>query len=175
MFRFKFLGNGSWYRIMHTPSIPYVTALIIISAPWHTKGIQKQSSCLHLQNVHVMLFLTLTKCSRISVVFNSYNEYYNWEIEITLRWYFFCKDCLTRPVYTPHIHHAKSKPSQMRNDVPGWKPWKTAVAAASARPPSTHTAWQMHGVVQGVSSLKLSIFLPNRTQGQNSPVQPFKV
>jgi hypothetical protein len=75
----------------------------------------------------------------------------------------------------PHIHQAKSKPSQIRNGVSGLMPWKTAVAAASAMPPSTQTAWQTHGVVQGVSSLKLSIFLPNRTQGQNSPVQPFQV
>ena len=94
--------------------------------------------------------------------------------KITFKWYFFCKDCRTRPVYIPHIHHANKRPSQMRNDVLGSTPWKTAVAVARAIPPSIHTAWHMHGVVQGVSSLKLSTLRPNKTHGQNRPVQPVK-
>lgn len=94
------------------------------------------------------------------------------EWRITLRWYFLCKDCRTRPVYIPHIHQAKSRPSQIKNVVLGSIPWMIAVPAANARPPSIQTAWQMHGVVHGVSSLKLSTFRPKRTQGQNSPVQP---
>lgn len=60
----------------------------------------------------------------------------------------------------------------MRNDVLGSIPWKTPVPIASAMPPSIQMAWQMQGVVQGVSSLKLSILRPKRTHGQNSPVQP---
>lgn len=51
-------------------------------------------------------------------------------------------------------------------------PWKIAVAAASAIPPSTHNAWQTHALVHGMSSLKLSTLCPNKTQGQNNPVQP---
>lgn len=62
----------------------------------------------------------------------------------------------------------------MRNEVLGSIPWMTAVAVATAIPPSMQTAWQMQGVVQGVSSLKLSTFRPNKTHGQNSPVQPVK-
>lgn len=100
----------------------------------------------------------------------------HWENKrTTLRWYFFCKDCRTRPVYTPHIHHANNRPSQIRNEVLGSTPWKIAVPAATAMPPSTKTAWQMHGVVHGTSSLKFSILRPNWTQGQNSPVKPVKV
>lgn len=60
----------------------------------------------------------------------------------------------------------------MRND--GSTQPKTAVAAASAIPPSTQMAWHMHGVVQGVSSLNLSTLCPNKTHGQNSPVKPVK-
>lgn len=75
----------------------------------------------------------------------------------------------------PHIHQANNRPSPIRNEVLGSKPWKTAIAAARAIPPSTQTAWQTQGVVQGVSSLKFSILRPNRTHGQNSPVQPEKV
>ena len=60
----------------------------------------------------------------------------------------------------------------MRND--GSIQPKTVVAAASTIPPSTQMAWHMHGVVQGVSSLKLSMLRPNKTHGQNSPVKPLK-
>lgn len=75
----------------------------------------------------------------------------------------------------PHIHQANNSPSQIRNEVLGSTPWKTAVAAATAMPPSMQTAWHMQGVVQGVSSLKLSTLRPNKTHGQNRPVQPVKV
>lgn len=61
----------------------------------------------------------------------------------------------------------------MRNVVLGSIiPCSTAVAATTARPPSTKTAWQMHGPVHGVSSLNCSTLRPNKTHGQKSPVQP---
>lgn len=60
----------------------------------------------------------------------------------------------------------------MRNDVLGSIPWKAAIAVASAMPPSTKIAWQTQGVVQGVSSLRFSMFRPNKTQGQKRPIQP---
>lgn len=64
----------------------------------------------------------------------------------------------------------------MRNDVPGSIPGKMEVAAtvaiARVMPPSTQMAWQMHGLVQGVTSLNLSTLRPNNTQGQKSPVKP---
>lgn len=94
-------------------------------------------------------------------------------IEITLRWYFFCSDCLTRPVYIPHIHQPNNRPSHMRNVVLGSIiPCSAAVAATTARPPSTKMAWQMHGPVQGVSSLSCSTLRPNKMHGQRRPVQP---
>lgn len=97
------------------------------------------------------------------------------KVDVTLRWYFFCSDCRKRPVYIPHIHQPNSKPSPMRKDVPGSIPWHTAVATARAMPPSTKIAWQTQGVVQGVSSLRLSTLRPNKTHGQKSPVQPIEV
>lgn len=93
----------------------------------------------------------------------------------TLRWYFFCKDCRTRPVYTPHIHQANNRPSPTRKADFGSKPCKIAAAAATAMPPSTKMAWQRHALFQGTSSLKLSKLRPNRTHGQNSPAKPVKV
>lgn len=61
----------------------------------------------------------------------------------------------------------------MRQVVPGsTTPFRAHVAVASARPPSTKMAWQMHGPFHGVSSLTCSTLRPNKTHGQNSPVQP---
>jgi len=59
----------------------------------------------------------------------------------------------------------------MRTEVLGSIPLQKAVAAASAIPPSTHTAWPTHALGQGISSLS-STFLPNNTHGQNNPVKP---
>ena len=96
----------------------------------------------------------------------------------TFKWYFFCKDWRTWPVWMPHIHHVNNKPSIMRHTVPGSIAGKMEVAAAVAiareMPPSIQMAWQMHGPVQGVSSFNLSTLRPNNTQGQNSPVKPAK-
>jgi len=71
----------------------------------------------------------------------------------------------------PQTHHANKRPSQMRTEVLGSIPLQKAVAAASAIPPSTHTAWPTHALGQGISSLS-STFLPNNTHGQNNPVKP---
>jgi hypothetical protein len=62
----------------------------------------------------------------------------------------------------------------MRKEVLGSIPWNTAVAIASAIPPSTQMAWHKQGLVHGISSLILSTFRPNSTHGQKSPVQPRK-
>lgn len=59
----------------------------------------------------------------------------------------------------------------MRNDVSGSIPWINAVAAATAIPPSIHKAWQTQALFQGMSSLIASTLRPNRTHGQNKPVQ----
>lgn len=104
------------------------------------------------------------QCRQQCVMQGSHGEF--------LRWYFFCKDWRTSPVYMPHIHHVNNNPSQMRNVVFGSMQWSAAVAVAKAMPPSTNIAWQTHGLVQSISSsLKLSTLRPNKTHGQNSPVQ----
>lgn len=70
------------------------------------------------------------------------------------------------------IHHANNKLSPIKNDVFGSIPWKKAVATATAIPPSTHMAWHMHALVQGISSRSVSTLRPNNTHGQKSPFKP---
>lgn len=54
----------------------------------------------------------------------------------------------------------------------GIKKAAATFAIPKEMPPSTKMAWQMHGLVQWVSSLKLCKLRPNSTQGQNSSVKP---
>lgn len=96
------------------------------------------------------------------------NQWTNW----TLRWYFLWSSWRKMPVYVAHNHQLNTKPSPIRNDVLGSTPWNMAVRIASVIPPSTNTAWQTQGVVQGMSSLRASTLRPNSTQGQNNPVRP---
>ena len=56
----------------------------------------------------------------------------------------------------------------MLGSIPG----NITVRIANAMPPSTQTAWQVQGVVHGISSLRASTLCPNSTQGKNDPVQP---
>lgn len=51
-------------------------------------------------------------------------------------------------------------------------PCISAVAAATAIPPSTHIAWQTHAFCHGISSFSVSTFSPNNTHGHNIPLQP---
>jgi hypothetical protein len=92
----------------------------------------------------------------------------------TSRWYFFWSCWRKIPVYVEHNHQLNTRPSPIKTDAPGSTPWNIAVRIASAMPPSTQTAWQVQGVVHGISSLRAWTFRPNSTQGQNSPVQPNK-